>query len=280
MHDYKYSVLMSVYKNDKSDFFNQSVGSMVKQTLPFFDFVLVCDGPLGEELDNDIRAWQRILKTRLQVVRLKDNHGLGYALNAGLLRCKCNTIVRMDADDISRPNRCEMQLKKMFAEQLDIVGGAIEEFDKSPGDMKIYRCPPLSQNSIKQWAKKRNPFNHMSVVFDKCSVNKAGGYETFYWMEDYWLWVRMIANGCSCANIPDVVVDVRTGNGMYRRRSGMAYIKSQIKFYQRLKKLKMINFWQQYYISMARIIMSLLPEKILKILYKNLLRTGSARKTK
>lgn len=272
----EYSVLMSVYKNDKAEYLNLALKSMADQTVKPHDFVVVCDGPLTSELDVCLDGWQECLGDALNIVHLSENHGLGYALNAGLPECRCDFVVRMDSDDISRPNRCEILLSKMVSESLDLVGGAIEEFDRVPGDMGAVRMPPLSKKDIDMWLKGRNPFNHMSVVFDRHVVEQAGGYEPFPWMEDYWLWARMIAKGCRCANVPDVVVDVRTGEGMYARRSNMAYLKSQARFFSELHKLGLVSRAGQVKAVAERTVATLLPTGLVKLAYNKLLRQRRA----
>lgn len=271
-----YSVLMSVYLKDKPEFLDAAIESMVGQTEPFFDMVLVCDGPLGEDVETCVSQWQRALGNRLNVVRLEENHGLGFALNVGLEKCRCGIVARMDADDISRPERCRKLLQRMTEEDLALIGGAIEEFDKKPGDMGAVRMPPLTQREINMRLKRRNPFNHMSVMFDRNMVKKAGGYEPFPWMEDYWLWVRMIAQGCKCANVPDIIVDARTGEGMYARRSNMAYLRSQVSFFHELKKLGLVNCFEETKAIVERTIATALPTGVVKTVYNKLLRERSA----
>lgn len=270
----EYSVLMSVYGKDKVEYLNLAIGSMASQTVAPYDYVVVCDGPLTTELDACLDGWRERLGDAMNVLHLPENHGLGYALNVGLSECGCDVVARMDADDISRPRRCEVLLAKMVVENLDLVGGAIEEFDRKPGDMGVVRMPPLSKGEIDIWLKRRNPFNHMSVVFDRHMVEKAGGYEPFPWMEDYWLWARMIARGCRCANVPDVVVDVRTGEGMYARRSNMAYLKSQVKFFSELRKLGLVDRVRQAKAVAERTAATLLPTGLVKLAYNVLLREG------
>ena len=107
----KYSVLMSVYYREKPEFLRQSMESILHQTVPTDDFVLVCDGPLNPELDAVIAQMQQAFGPVLYVLRLKQNGGLGKALNAGIQHCKNELVARMDSDDISRPDRCEKQLK-------------------------------------------------------------------------------------------------------------------------------------------------------------------------
>lgn len=267
-----YSVLMSVYKNDKAEFLNLAIASMVMQTVKPHDFVVVCDGALTPELDACLEGWQERLGDALVVVRLAKNHGLGYALNAGLPVCGCDVVARMDSDDISRPNRCEVLLTKMASDGLDLVGGAIEEFDHEPGDMDAVRMPPLSKKDIDAWLKRRNPFNHVSVLFDRHMVDQAGGYEPFPWMEDYWLWARMIAKGCRYANVSDVVVDVRAGEGMYARRSNMAYLRSQMCFFSELRKLGLVDRAEQAKAVVERAAATLLPTGLVKLAYNRFLR--------
>ena len=268
----EYSVLMSVYKNDKAEYLDAAIDSMAVQTVAPHDYVVVCDGPLTIELDACLDGWQERLGDALSVVRLAENHGLGYALNAGLPECRCDAVARMDSDDVSRPERCELLLAKMVSERLDLVGGAIEEFDREPGDMGAVRMPPLSKKEIDVRLRSRNPFNHVSVMFDKKVVEQAGGYEPFPWMEDYWLWARMIAKGCHYANVPNVVVDVRTGEGMYARRSNMAYLKSQSRFFSELCKLGLVGRVGQAKAVAERAIATLLPTGLVKLAYNKLLR--------
>lgn len=267
-----YSVLMSVYAKDRPEYLDAAIMSMARQTVPFRDMVVVCDGPLTEGIDAVLADWEWELEGRMTIHRIPENGGLGPALATGLPLCRCDIVARMDADDISRPNRCELLLKKMAAEDLDLVGGAIEEFDREPGDMGSIRAVPLEKKEIDTWLKGRNPFNHVSVMFDKHMVEEAGGYQSFPWMEDYWLWARMIAAGCRCANVSDVVVDVRTGDGMYTRRSNMAYLKSQVKFFSELRKIGLIDCFDQVKAMIQRTAATLLPARMVKFAYNKLLR--------
>ena len=230
-----YSVLMSVYAKDDPAFLDEALGSMVGQTAPFHDMVVVCDGPLTGGLDAVLEGWQRRLGPRLLVRRLPENVGLGRALAAGLPLCSCDVVARMDADDISRPRRCGLLLAAMEARGLDVVGGSIEEFDRVPGDMGIVREPPLGQGDIERFARRRNPFNHMSVMFRRHVVEAVGGYQPLHLLEDYWLWVRVIMGGGRCGNVPEVVVDARVGSGMHSRRRGLAYLRSQVSLFRKMR---------------------------------------------
>lgn len=268
-----YSVLMSVYKNDKARFLDAAIQSMAGQTIPFHDMVLVCDGPVGEEIESVLCKWSTLLSERMTICRLPINRGLGNALNEGVPLCKCDVVARMDSDDISRSFRCEILLRHLVEGRFDLVGGAIEEFDITPGDMGVVRMPPLEMSEISRRIKFRNPFNHVTVLFKREAVIKAGGYQPFPWLEDYWLWARMIASGCKCENISDVVVDVRVGDGMYARRSNLKYLKSQIAFFRELKKLRLTNRAEEAAAIGLRSIATFLPTSLLRLAYNNVLRS-------
>ena len=225
-----YSVLMAVYGKEKPEFFRQSIERMLAQTLPFSDFVLVCDGALTHEL-NEVISWaQEEMDEKLQIIRLKENKGLGKALRTGVPRCRCSVIARMDSDDISRPDRCERQFRIIERDGYDLVSGTLQEFVREPGDMDRLRVLPRTSEEILQYAKKRNPFNHPCVMFRKESVLRVGSYQDFPGFEDYYLWIRMLRKGCKGYNVQEVILDMRTGNGMYDRRGGRDYLYWVLRF--------------------------------------------------
>ena len=163
-----------------------------------------------------------------KVVQLPTNQGLGNGLRVAVKNCSYELIARMDSDDISAPNRFEKQLAFLTAKpQVDIVGGQIMEFDDDPVKPTGMRKVPLTDRDIKIYLKKRCSFNHMTVMFKKSAVEKAGGYQDWYCNEDYYLWARMALKGAVFGNLPDVLVNVRTGNGMSARRGGWKYFKSE-----------------------------------------------------
>ena len=106
-----YSVLMSVYFKEKPEYLKTSIESMMNQTMPTNDFVLICDGSLTPELDATIAELQQKYGETIRTVRFEKNGGLGHALQVGVKECRNDLIARMDSDDISRPYRCEKELE-------------------------------------------------------------------------------------------------------------------------------------------------------------------------
>lgn len=264
----KYSVLMSVYYKEKPEYLQQSIESILNQTAPIDDFVLVCDGPLTPELDSVIAQY-----STLHVVRLKENGGLGRALNEGMKHCQHDLIARMDSDDISRPDRCERELR-VFAEhpEVDIVSGTIEEFITSPDEVYSRRVLPERSEEITQFAKKRNPFNHPAVMYRKSAVEAAGGYKDFYLLEDYFLWVRMILRGSKGYNIQEPVLWMRAGSDLYKRRSGWKYVGSEKKLFSYMLSKGFIGKGEYYQAVVSRTAGAMVPNWMRSVLYKRMLR--------
>jgi glycosyltransferase involved in cell wall biosynthesis len=268
----QYSVLMSVYFKEQPNNLQQAMESMRNQTVPTDDFVLVCDGPLTDELDDVITEEQEKFGSVLHVHRLEKNGGLGNALNEGLKVCKNELVARMDSDDISRPGRCEKQLR-LFSSYPDISlsSGTVSEFVTDPAHPTGKREVPITDEEIRIYSRKRNPMNHPCVMFKKSAVEKAGGYkETFHLFEDYYLWVRMLRKGFKAENIPDVLVDVRTPADMYLRRGGREYAKTMMKFHKWLRSTGWTSELDFLTGAVPHAAVCVMPNGIRKLIYKGL----------
>lgn len=223
-----YSVLMSVYAKEKPEFLRQAIQSIQNQTIKTTDFVLVCDGKLTDELEAVISEFGDYL----HIVRLKENVGLGNALNVGLAKCQNELVARMDSDDISVSDRCEKQIKA-FEEnpKLGIMSGTLLEFAETPEKITGERRLPESHKEILKFSRKRCPFNHPCVMFRKSAVIEAGGYDGKFRMEDYFLWIRMLQTKYESRNLKDVLLYMRTPADMYMRRGGWFYAKDMVRFH-------------------------------------------------
>ena len=268
-----YSVLMSVYFKEKPEYLLAAMQSIFTQTIPSDDFVLVCDGPLNDRLDAVIAEMETAHPDTLHVVRLERNGGLGNALNKGINHCKNELVARMDSDDISRSDRCERQLT-VFREhpEVSICSGIVEEFTTSTDQIEARRVPPETQEEILLFAKKRNPFNHPCVMYRKSAVEAAGGYQDFYLLEDYYLWIRMLQKGSVGFNLQEPLLWMRAGSEMYKRRAGWKYAKSQKALFKYMKESGFISS-EQYVKSVAvRTVSSITPNWLREFMFKTVMR--------
>lgn len=273
MDDLKYSVLMSVYHKEKAEYLHAAMDSIWNQTVPTDDFVLVCDGPLTGELDTVIDEMKATHPKTLHVIRLEKNGGLGNALNIGMKHCKHELVARMDSDDISRTERCEKQLM-VFRNHSDVsvASGIVEEFTASIEQVEARRVPPETQNEIMAFAKKRNPFNHPCVMYRKSAVEAAGGYQDFYLLEDYYLWIRMLQKGSTGYNLQEPVLWMRAGSDMYKRRAGWKYAKSQKALFKYMKDSGFIGEGHYVKSVVVRTASSISPNWLREFMFNKTLR--------
>lgn len=239
--DYKFSVSMCVYGGDNSEWFQTAVESILNQSLKPDEVVLVVDGPIPDELNEIVKIYE--CNPIFNVIRLEKNQGHGNARRMGLDNCKNELVAIMDADDISKSDRFEKQIEEFKKNQsLDIVGGNITEFIDDEKNIVAERVVPADDAEIKAYMKKRCPMNLVSVMFKKTSVERVGGFIDWYCEEDYYLWLRMALAEMRFANVSDILVNVRVGKDMYKRRGGWKYYKSEAKLQKYMLKHKIINF--------------------------------------
>ena len=224
----KFSVCMSVYHGDNAIFFKQSIDSLLSQTRKPDEIVLVVDGPVGDDINKVICDFENSCDY-FRVIRLEKNSGHAVARQTGLDAAKYGYIAIMDSDDIALPNRFEKQIEFLGNHpEVDIVGGQITEFIGSPNNIVGMRVVPCDDKGIKKYMRSRCAMNQPTVMFKKKSVLDAGNYQDWFWNEDYYLWIRMMERGCVFANLPDVLVNMRSGLDQYGRRGGKKYFDSEI----------------------------------------------------
>ncbi len=273
-----FSVAICVYEKDNPVWFDRSLESIsTQQTLKPNEIVLVVDGPIGEEIESVIQKYDSLLKNisiAFKVVRFEVNQGHGNARRASVDNSSNDIIALMDADDVSLPNRFEEQIK-LIIDGADVAGGDISEFIDDESKIVSYRKIPLEDKQIKEYAKSRCPMNQVSVMFKKESYSKAGGYIDWFWEEDYYLWVRMIENDFTFANTGTILVNVRVGDDMYKRRGGMKYYKSEKNLQKYMLKKHLISFPRYIGNCLKRFIVQvLMPNKIRAWAFKRFARSN------
>lgn len=269
-----FSVLMSLYHKEKPEHFNTCMASIWdQQTLKTTEIVLVLDGPIGQGLTKSVEHWQQKLGNILKIVTLAENVGLGKALNEGLKHCTNEWVFRMDTDDICTPDRFSKQVA-FIEKNPDVVlfGGQILEFNQDVSDAHVLKAVPENHNEIKNFARNRCPFNHMTVAYKKSVIIEVGGYQHHLFMEDYNLWLRVIGAGYQVANLLDIILYARVGNGMHARRKGFEYIKSEKQLLKLKKDLELQNPLHANMLFLVRSAFRLLPSSLLGKFYNTFLR--------
>lgn len=269
----EFSVSMCVYEKDDPKHFREAMESILNQTAPPSEVVLVVDGPVSEELNAVILHYEAM--EQFHIIRLPENLGHGEARKIGLAACTRELVAIMDADDISVPERFALQLEKFSADAtLSIVGGNIAEFIGEVTNTVGKRIVPEEDAEIKEYMKERCPMNLVSVMFKKSDVEAAGGFIDWYCEEDYYLWLRMALKQMRFCNVPQILVNVRVGQEMYRRRGGLKYYRSEIRLQKFMRKQRMIGFGT-YMINCGKrlIVQVLLPNRVRGWVFKKFARS-------
>ena len=233
MVEKKIAVILPVYRKDKVEYLSKSVESILYQTYKNIHLYIGVDGPVGEGLREILQLLEK--QNTVSVVWFEENRGLACVLNDLLDICfkdGFEYIARMDADDISELTRFEKQMAYIEEHpEIDVVGGAIEEIDekgKSRGKTIIYPATPVE---CRDFFSKRNPHAHPAVLFKKSFFDKLNGqkYRLEYRQnQDTMLWYDGMMAGTKHANIPDVVLQFRMTDTMFKkRRNGWAFAKKQ-----------------------------------------------------
>lgn len=269
----KIAVILPVYKNDKASYLRDSVHSILHQTYKNIHLFIGVDGPIGEDLKETVKVIER--QGRVSIVRFPDNRGLACVLNDLLEICfkeGYDYIARMDADDISMTDRFEKQIAYMeMHSEIDVVGGAINEIDENGNSRNKTIVYPQDPNDCRAFFAKRNPHAHPAVLFRKTFFDKLNGkkYRPEYRQnQDTMLWYDGMRAGTQHANIPDVVLEFRMTDAMFKkRRNGWTFAKKQLE--DRLMINKGLGFGRKadvYGFAMFCLLIS--PVWIKKIAYK------------
>lgn len=274
MKDYKkYSVLMSVYDKEKPEYLKQAIESMLQQTAKPEQFVIVEDGKLNGNLQRVIDNYKQNNKQLFTIVPLKENVGLGCALDIGLKHCRNELVARMDSDDISLPERCEKELR-LFEQDpmLVIVGSNIDEFWDNPKDIKCSRIVPSEPEEIRKKIGRIQPFNHPTVMYKKSEVIRCGGYGYTRGNEDRDMFSRMINMGCRARNINESLLLYRSNAENYKRRKSFTRLKSIYRVTIDIYKRKHCSFWDVLFVLGGQTILFIMPLSVMRVVSDKILR--------
>ena len=278
-HQYSFSVIMSIYKSDVPELVRMAFDSLLQQTLLPNEIVIVGDGSVPAALEQEVenlkwRVESENLPIEITYLPQEQNRGLGEAMRIAVENAKYDYVARMDSDDICLSDRFEKQMK-CFEEdpELSLVGGMITEFDGEPENIIAKRVLPLDDAGIKKMMRGRCAVNHVTVIFKKADLLRSGNYQPYWLQEDQYLWARMMEHGCKFRNIPDVVVNVRSGKDQIARRSGWRFYKSVVRVFWYMYRHGLISFGYFLYICTIRgVVQVLMPNSLRTWIYLHLLR--------
>ena len=255
-----FSVLISIYHKERPEWFDEALASLFAQTLLPSEIVLVKDGPLTPELEAIIDKYQAKYPI-FNIVTNPTNLGLGLALARGVEAASNEIIARMDTDDVIPADRFEKQIAKI-EEGYDVVSCWSMMYEGSLDNVIAVKTRPEHSDDIIRLAHKRSPICHAGCVFRKSSVLNAGNYLHALYYEDYYLWIRMILNGCKFYNIQEVLYYVRTTQDQIKRRGGWNYLMTELKIFRHFHDIGFYTTKDVVINSVIRIVARLTPPSL------------------
>jgi glycosyltransferase involved in cell wall biosynthesis len=263
---------MAVYMEDRLEWVEQAINSVLQQTYQNFVYVIVIDGEIHEEIytylcDVCMQNKQMVL------VLNRSNSGLSSCMNFIVdwvlsEHTETKYFFRMDADDISENNRFESQIEYLDKHQnVSILGCALKEINEN-GLIVGKRKLPVKHGDIVKFLPKRCSINHPTVAI-RFNVFKDGFRynHTLRNTQDYFLWIELAAAGYQFANLGAKLLQFRRVNDFYKRRGlAKSFNEFKARFYA-MRVLKRYTVGNVLY-ALAVLLLRLMPSKIVKLAYK------------
>lgn len=270
------SVIICVYRKDSPRYLSEALDSILNQTFQSDDIVIVVDGPIGNKLKKVLERYKK-KSSVIRVLYLPKNVGVGQASNEGLKICKNELVAKMDADDLSVPNRLELQVAAFNQNpKLSVLGGQLAEFvQNDPSKVVSYRKVPTKFSDIKTFARRRSPFNNQTVMYKKSVIMAVGAYPKLNRAEDYYLFSKVIVSGYLVENLSDVLALFRLDEDAYRRRKTWRHTKENIAARREIRRLGLMRRSDFIVTTAGQIAVFILPTSFMKTLYRHLRRTGN-----
>lgn len=247
-----------------------AVDSIFSQSLPAQEIHLIQDGSVSKEVEELISIYIQSHKN-VKHLMIECNRGLPYALNLSILSTSTNYYARMDADDVSHPDRLKKQVE--FLEKnpdVDILGTWALEFEHDyKNETGFLKKVPTESNQIQEWLHYRNPLIHPSVMFRRNVFAKIGLYDanSSTGAKDLQLWIRAVKRQVVIKNLSEPLLYYRC-SGAINRRSRLDRVLRQAKVrYQYHTLSPKLNL-----LKTSAILFRLMPQVIKEWGYKNLRR--------
>lgn len=262
-----FTVLLPIYqRNDLFDNFSEVLNSIYSNTIKPNDLIVLVDGFINDDFKNKIKREQERYNFK---ILWSEKIGLAKILNKGINEVKTTWIARMDGDDICTLDRFEKSLE-FINQGFDLFGGQIMEKEKYSQNLYLKKVP-LESKEIKKMLKFRNPFNHMTVFYKTSLAIKVGGYPNLHLKEDYAFWCLLARMNIKIGNMKDIVVKANS-DGLYSRRGGLEYLKSEFELQKLLIKFGFTNYLIATLVLLMRCSVYVLPSYLKKIIFKRFLR--------
>lgn len=273
--EFSLSVIMPVHARVSLCDFKIALASVLNQTFPAHEVIVVADGAISTELREYLVGFSAGGSVKL--VQSEINRGPGAARNLGAAVAKGSYFVFMDADDRSAPNRFELQIREMKDLRLDAVGAQIAEYEDSFSRYLGHRIVPTDPTVLSWRLKIRSPMNNVTGVVSRQAFEAVGGFPVIFKGEDFVFWARIIKCGFAVTNLPDTLVDVSAGAMMTSRRLSLKTWKADSTFALFLLKEGYLSRFEFLVLYLLQFIRAFTPRGIFRNLFYRFFRNTNYR---
>lgn len=242
----KVSVIMGVHNQRDKKALKQALDSILNQTMKEFEFIIYDDGSGQEEAEYLRKLTKK--DGRIRLLRGQRKQGLAHGLNQCLKVAKGNYIARMDADDISAPERLRLQMEFLETHpDISYVGCAAVLFDEGG----TWGCRRMKEKPVEKDFLGFSPYVHPTVMFRGNVLKKCGGYlesKDTLRCEDYELFMRLRHMGYDGYNLELPLFYYRENREWYDKRTFAQRLAEMKIRYHGFKKLGILNIKNWIYV--------------------------------
>ena len=257
------SVVVNVWGGDEPASLKRSLSSISSQRLRPDEVVVVVDGPISTEIEEEIQRFRNEATFPARTIYIQSPKGLWNARNVGIGEAEHEIVALHDADDVMHPERLQFQTKAIAENGLDVLGSPVYEFDSVQerilGVRSLARSDQLSRKMIWQ-----NVVNHSSVTLRKSVVLGVGGYRNVHLAEDYDLWLRLIFAGKNVSCTEEILQAFSVDSNLSKRRGGSKFISSEFALHRLIRSKSSVNVFVLWVRLISRLAFRLSPRIIRK----------------
>ena len=255
------SVVVNVWGGDEPASLKRSLSSISSQRLRPDEVVVVVDGPISTEIEEEIQRFRNEATFPARTIYIQSPKGLWNARNVGIGEAEHEIVALHDADDVMHPERLQFQTKAIAENGLDVLGSPVYEFDSVQerilGVRSLARSDQLSRKMIWQ-----NVVNHSSVTLRKSVIIGVGGYRNVHLAEDYDLWLRLIFAGKNVSCTEEILQAFSVDSNLSKRRGGAKFISSEIALHRLIRSKSSVNVFVLWVRLISRLAFRLSPRII------------------
>lgn len=260
----KVSIIMGVYNSEKT--VRDAIDSILNQTYTEWEFI-ICDDASSDNTYNILKEYYRRYPRKFTILKNSKNSKLSFSLNRCLKKATGYYIARMDADDISKPDRLEKQVNYLQSNKyIDLVGTSMQRFNQKGLNDIIFAV----RNPDRYTLKKRTPFNHATIMAHRNVYKKLDGYtvsKLTVRSQDIDLWFRFYDNGFKGANLQEPLYLVREDIDAVKRRTANVRINGYL---IHMRGYKLLGYPMHWYIerTIITILKILVPQQLIMLYRK------------